>query len=416
MIPNQHQPLSLSIVIPNHNHAAYLPEAVSGYLAPAGAADEVVVVDDASTDESMAVLRRLAGADSRIRVIAHEANRGPVAALNTGLAAARGDWIVFRGADDLCAFGSLTTFRAIANRFPRAGVIAGDPVHFEIDPERGVRERLGRVHVPTEVDHETFLDLYGSNIIHGPFCRTEWVRAAGGFDEALRWHCDWFLYLALGLMRGFVYAPAITAAIRMHPESYNSAGTAQLDTQRRVLERVLSKLEREPLLLDRVLAGGCLDFFGERLLRVLRDGPDDRRRRFGPVFSPPGEAVRRARMETGLASVLRAFLVTHAERIREHAGSVSVFGAGGHTRLLLEIWRTLGLPLPVAILDTSPEPASRDIDRIPVRLPDGAAAFARPLVVLSSRSYERLLASTAATLLPHVPCLAIWADRGRGSA
>ncbi len=235
----------LSIVIPNYNHAGYLPAAVTGYLGLTDPADEVIVVDDASTDSSVDVLRALAAADARVRVVQHRANRGPAAALNTGLAAARGGWIYFRGADDLCPVGSLTTFRTLVDRFPDAGMIAGDPVHFETDPNRGVRERLGRTRTPMEVSHETFLERFGSNIIHGPFCRTDWVRADGGFDESLRWHCDWFLYMALGLMRGFVYAPHVFSAIRMNPRSYNAAGTATHSAQRSVLERLAAEIGAE---------------------------------------------------------------------------------------------------------------------------------------------------------------------------
>jgi glycosyltransferase involved in cell wall biosynthesis len=404
---------SLSIVIPNYNHASYLRAAVASCLRPSDAADEVIVVDDASTDSSLAVLQALAAADSRVRVLEHRLNRGPAAALNTGLAAARSDWVFLRGADDLSPPGSLTTFRDLVDRFPDAGMIAGDPVYFETNPDRGVRERLGRASVPVAVNHETFLDRFGSNIIHGPFCRTDWVRAAGGLDEDLRWHCDWFLFLALGLGRGFVYAPEVFSSIRLNWQSYNAAGTETHGTQRRVLERLVAKLEEDAILLDRVLACGCLDFFGEPLLAVLRAGPAERLRRFAPLLAPPIAAVVAARRETGIASVLRAFLAKHAGRIIEHAGSVAVFGAGGHTRRLLDVWRELALPLPSAILDASIGSDAATIDGIPVRRPEAAAAFTQPLVILSSRSYEPLLASRTEALLPGVPFLRIWGGDDR---
>jgi glycosyltransferase involved in cell wall biosynthesis len=399
---------SLSIVIPNYNDARDLGAAVRSCLRADDAADEVIVVDDGSTDGSLDALRAIASADARVRVLRHPINRGPAAALNTGIAAARGEWVLLRGANDLCAPGSVSLFRTLAARFPDAGVIAGDPLFFTHEPDRGVRERLGRARTPVAVTHETFLDRYGGNIIHGPFCRTAWVREAGGLDEGLRWHCDWFLFMSLGLTRGFVYAPEVLAAIRVDPESYNAAGTARADTQRAVLGRLVERLEQDATLLARMLACGCLDFFGEPLRRVLRDAPPARRARFAAVLEEPPQAVRAARRETGPESVLRAFLVRHAERLRERAGAVSVFGAGGHTRLLLEVWRELALPLPVAILDAADGADGRRLAGIPVREPQAAREVTQPLVVLSSRSYEPLLASTMRRLLPGVPFLRIW--------
>ncbi len=399
---------SLSVVIPNYNDAAYLSAAVSSCLRRHEAADEVIVVDDGSTDGSVAILEELHATDERVRVLGHHVNRGPAAALNTGLAAARGDWILLRGANDLCAPESVASFRTLAAQFPDAGVIAGDPVFFETRPEDGVRERLGRARAPVAVTHETFLDLYGSNIIHGPFCRTDLMRKAGGLDEDLRWHCDWFLFMDLGLTHGFVYAPEVFGAIRLNPHSYNGAGTARADRQRAVLDRIVLKLERDATLLERVLACGCLDFFGEPLRRVLRAGPEERRHRFARLLDAPTDAVRAARSATGPASVFRAFLARHAARLHAHAGGVAVYGAGGHTRQLLEVWRELALPLPVVILDGSNRAGGETIDGIPVREPAAASTLTQPLVVLSSRSYEPLLASTAERLLRGVPFLRVW--------
>ena len=399
---------SLSVVIPNYNDATHLPAAVSSCLRRHEAADEVIVVDDGSTDGSVAVLEELSAADPRIRVLRHGSNCGPAAALNTGLAAVRSEWILLRGANDLCAPGSLAMFRTMVARFPDASAIAGDPVFFETRPEDGVRERLGRATSPVVVTHETFLDLYGSNIIHGPFCRTALVREAGSLDEDLRWHCDWFLFMALGLTHGFVYAPAVVGEIRLNPRSYNAVGTARSDAQQAVLNRLVERLERNATLLERVLACGCLDFFGEPLRRVLRAAPEPRRRRFAPLLEGPTDAIRAARRETGPASVFRAFLARHAARIHQHAGGVALFGGGGHTRQLLEVWRELGLPLPVAILDASGEAGAKTIDGIPVREPKEATRFRQPLVILSSRSYEPLLASAAERMLGGVPFLKIW--------
>lgn len=90
-------PIEISVVLPTYNRADALRETFPLLLELDGI-DEVVVVDDGSRDGAAAVL---AGFDDpRVRVIRHEHNRGSPAARNTGLAAARGEWVLLT--DDDC--------------------------------------------------------------------------------------------------------------------------------------------------------------------------------------------------------------------------------------------------------------------------------------------------------------------------
>jgi succinoglycan biosynthesis protein ExoO/succinoglycan biosynthesis protein ExoU len=91
---------SVSVVLPAYNAAAQLPAAVASVLTQSLTDLEIIIVDDASEDDTLAVARRLATADSRIRIIAAESNGGPAAARNRGLEVARGRWIALLDADD----------------------------------------------------------------------------------------------------------------------------------------------------------------------------------------------------------------------------------------------------------------------------------------------------------------------------
>ena len=405
---------SLSVIIPNFNHARYLPAVVESCFSQAVQPDEVIVVDDASTDDSRIVLTHLASRFHALRVVAHEGNRGPAAALNTGVDAAGAEWVLLRAADDLCTPSSFATCRQLAAQFPAAGLITGDVVVFERTPLCGVRECLGRARTPVCVSADTFVEGFGGNIIHGAasFVRASWVRDERGFDESLRWHCDWFLLMALGLSRGFIYAPEVLGAIRLSPHSYNARGTADESRQSAVLDHLLTRLEQNPELLERFLAVGCLDFFGEPLRHVLRRASPERRERFAPLLAAPIGAVLAARNATGLARLLREFLSSQFSRIRAHSGGVAIFGAGGHTRHLLAIWHELDLPRPVVVLETTATGRAADLDGIPVCRPIAAKDLPRPLVILSSKSYEPLFASTMDAQLPGVPYLKIWGAEG----
>lgn len=86
----------VSIVIDNYNYGAYIAQAIESALAQTHAPLEVVVVDDGSTDDSLAVIRRYEG---RVTVIA-KPNGGQGSAYNAGFLRSRGEVVVFLDADD----------------------------------------------------------------------------------------------------------------------------------------------------------------------------------------------------------------------------------------------------------------------------------------------------------------------------
>lgn len=98
--PPMSQPL-VSIVIPTYNRRALLETAIDSVLAQTLDDFEVLIVDDASTDDTGAALARWADADARIRVQRMTVNRGCDAARNTAMRIARGRYLVFLDDDDL---------------------------------------------------------------------------------------------------------------------------------------------------------------------------------------------------------------------------------------------------------------------------------------------------------------------------
>ncbi|MDQ5836983.1 MAG: glycosyltransferase, partial [Acidobacteriota bacterium] len=93
---------SVSVIIPTHNRPRLLPRAVESAHA-AGEDVEVVIVDDASTDETAEVCRGLAG----VKYIRLERNQGVAGARNVGLLASGGEYVAFLDDDDLRLPGSL---------------------------------------------------------------------------------------------------------------------------------------------------------------------------------------------------------------------------------------------------------------------------------------------------------------------
>ena len=92
------RPPRVSVVIPTHNRAEWLPRAVGSVLAQTWTDFELLIVDDHSTDETPAAIARFA--DARIRSFRHERNFGQSKALNTGIEHARGEYVAFLDDDD----------------------------------------------------------------------------------------------------------------------------------------------------------------------------------------------------------------------------------------------------------------------------------------------------------------------------
>lgn len=94
---------TLSVIIPNYNRATLIGETLDNVFAQTRPPDEVIVVDDGSTDDSVTAIEKFG---SRVTLIRQE-NRGPGAARNRGMAAARGELIQLMDNDDLCILGHL---------------------------------------------------------------------------------------------------------------------------------------------------------------------------------------------------------------------------------------------------------------------------------------------------------------------
>lgn len=91
----------VSIVMPAYNAAKTIETSIRSALAQSFGDFELLVLDDGSKDETMDIVRRLAGEDERIRPMQNPQNMGVSATRNRGVAEARGEWIAFLDSDDL---------------------------------------------------------------------------------------------------------------------------------------------------------------------------------------------------------------------------------------------------------------------------------------------------------------------------
>ena len=186
--------LLVSIVMPTLNAQAWVLDTIDSVLAQTYPHIELIVVDDGSTDDTVDVVRRKLAADFKgdWRVIELTENRGPSAARNVGLAAARGGWVQYLDSDDFIAPDKFTRQMAVCARAP-------DDVVAVYSPWRRCYFDDGRVTcitplVQPDMEGRAPIMCLVSNQrpLHGAgLARRSTLNAIGGFDESLRfWECE----------------------------------------------------------------------------------------------------------------------------------------------------------------------------------------------------------------------------------
>jgi SAM-dependent methyltransferase len=174
----------VTVVMPVFNAEATLERAVASLIAQPFRDWEAVLVDDGSTDGSLALARRLAAKDGRVRVV-HQANGGAGSARNRGIAEAKTEWLLFLDSDDYLDRQALRRLFAASQADPAADVVAG----------RGARvDASGRTWPFPRFDlSEPFSVLSGqcALVIHCAIVRRARAVEVGGFDATLPTSEDW---------------------------------------------------------------------------------------------------------------------------------------------------------------------------------------------------------------------------------
>jgi glycosyltransferase involved in cell wall biosynthesis len=118
----------VDVIVPCYNYARFLEGGVESALRQEGVDVRVLVIDDASPDDTEAVGRRLAGRDRRVTYRRHAVNRGHIATYNEGLEWAGGDYALILSADDMLTPGALLRATRLMDAHPEVGMTCGDVI------------------------------------------------------------------------------------------------------------------------------------------------------------------------------------------------------------------------------------------------------------------------------------------------
>jgi len=261
----------VSVIIPTFNSGSYLSATLESVFTQTFRDFEVVVVDDGSTDETDAILKSF---KSRIIHLTHERNRGPSAAVNTGVHVARGEFLAFLDADDLWHADKIARQIKLFETHPEVGFCFTNYTKFGIvqSNESGFDERnqAMRSYPRRQIDNETYVitsesllkDLLVVQAFPMPssiMVRRSAFMQACPLDEELAYQ-DLQLILRMAKFCTFAYIDACLVDRRIHSESLsNTIGVTKfLHMHIATLDRLSSwfELSREEKRAAHVLEAG----------------------------------------------------------------------------------------------------------------------------------------------------------------
>lgn len=240
----------LAVIIPHYNHERLLPEAVRSVMAQTRPPDDLIVVDDGSTPESLAAVEELAQRTPGLRVIRHERNCGVIAAANTGLAATTAEYVTFLAADDAVAPSLYARAMSLLEQHPAAGLAC--TLAEVIDSAGAVLGLMGSAaplaapgYIPAE-EARRYIVEYGPWVLgSGCIYRREAFDAVGGLREDLRSAADAILNMAIPLRFGACFIPAPLALLRITDRNYSAAVQRDVDDRRAMEGRLVDLMVGE---------------------------------------------------------------------------------------------------------------------------------------------------------------------------
>lgn len=264
----------VSIIVPCYNYGRWLRQCIESVFAQEIKDVEIIIVNDASSDDSLEVAKSMEAKSPQVRVINNLKNKGHIPSVNLALEAASGKYLVKLDADDLLPAGSLVRSLAVLEENPNVGFVYGrclsfgaqlreiTPTHIRFSRHRGLllSENTGGVHysgksfpycVWAGKDWLRLRCQRGVNCISQPevLIRRSVLQDVGFYDESLPHTSDLAMWLELSARSDVAYINGpIQGLYRVHSGSMqrtvNAGNLRDLSGRLAAFESVLSKVSR----------------------------------------------------------------------------------------------------------------------------------------------------------------------------
>ena len=207
-----------TVVIPLYNKESFITNTLKSVLAQTFTDFEVIVVNDCSTDNSLAIA--LSVKDDRIRFIEHEVNKGLSASRNTGIKEAKSDNIAFLDADDVWKPEFLSKMLMLTQNYPKAGIYSSR--YEEVYPNSSIPIVGPSQHFDNGMG---LINFYETNLKKPVFCssclcvKKQVFEDTGYYDESITFTEDVDLYIRAAYKYDVAYCNEVLASYMIYFEN-----------------------------------------------------------------------------------------------------------------------------------------------------------------------------------------------------
>lgn len=219
----------IDVLVPCYNYARYLTDCVRSVLDQSIKDVRVLVIDDASSDESLEVAKGLSASDPRVNVIGHARNQGHIATYNQGIEWAASDYFLLLSADDQLVPGALERAVDVMENNPNVVMTYGQCLTWH---DERPKPRMVPVQEYTWSRHDLLREICttATNIVPTPtaIVRTSAQKAIGGYRPSLPHAGDMEMWLRFAAHGSVGRINAVQAIYRKHPAAMSNAYFAEM--------------------------------------------------------------------------------------------------------------------------------------------------------------------------------------------
>jgi Glycosyl transferase family 2 len=220
---------TVDVIVPCYRYGHYLRDCVASVLAQVDVEVRILIIDDASPDNSADVAASLAKEDARVAFRCHQINQGHISTYNEGIEWASADYLLLLSADDYLLPGALSSATNLMNAHPEVGFTYGKAMEMT---DSDIEAQTKETNHPTEktswriLTGLEFIELSGANnIVRTPTAvvRTKLQKRLGGYCPKLPHSGDMEMWLRLSTYSSVGISEDYQAVYRRHGSNMSEA-------------------------------------------------------------------------------------------------------------------------------------------------------------------------------------------------
>lgn len=234
--------VNLTIIVPSYNCAQYLPTTLDSILSQSVQPKEILVIDDATSDNSNQIVRSYQEKHKHIRLISNETNMGVIYTVNHGFKTATTKFVMSLAADDWILPDFIEKSMLLLEKYPQAGLCStGSMIAIESQ-----NNRLKLASMPKPSRHPCYINpteacklltkldswFMGNSVI----MNREMLLELGGYRNELKSFTDNFLYRLLSLKHGCCFIPESLSVWRIRSQSYSQTHCSNIIQTANILD------------------------------------------------------------------------------------------------------------------------------------------------------------------------------------